>query len=270
MKKNAYIVNGHARNLNGWKKDRPDHRDLMLKKVSLVAAYFKIPAEIPELSLLPPVFDQSDLGSCSANMGCAQMEYLERQGPNDRLLSRLFLYARTRYIEGTPLSEDSGAQIRDVMKALAQYGVCYEQSWPYVNIQQNFTIEPPPIAVAEAAQHKALFYYRCPDLRTLRASLAQGFPVGFGFSVPESMMSDATAQTGLVYYPTPTEGFVGGHAVMAIGASDSKVIGNEKGAVLCRNSWGEGWGIKGNFWLPYRYFTEMLADDMWSIRKAAV
>jgi C1A family cysteine protease len=68
--------------------------------------------------------------------------------------------------------------------------------------------------------------------------------------------------TGLVPMPGPQEHCLGGHAVMIVGYDD------ETQHVIVRNSWGTDWGIKGYFWLPYEYVTNMdLAGDFWSIRK---
>lgn len=196
------------------------------------------------------------------------MAFLEKKASEDKPFSRLFIYFYTRQLEGVPPAEDSGAEIRDVMKALAQFGAPYEETWPYD--ERRFSEEPPTAAKEEASQHKALFYYLCPNLFTTKASLAQGFPVAFGFPVPHNMMDGKAAATGEVHYPGPTEGYEGGHAVMAVGYDDDKSIGSEVGAILCQNSWGPAWGLHGRFWLPYRFWKEGLADDNWTLRQAQV
>jgi C1A family cysteine protease len=61
--------------------------------------------------------------------------------------------------------------------------------------------------------------------------------------------------------PRPCERAIGGHAVMAIGYDDAKKW------FIIRNSWGDQWGMKGYFTLPYAYLTdENLASDFWTIR----
>jgi C1A family cysteine protease len=256
------------RHLAGWRPDRPDHRDLILPDAPMAAR--SAPARTDVLARMPPVYDQLQLGSCTANMGCEVLEFLEAVGAPRVLFSRLYLYARTRQIEATPLSEDAGAQSRNVFKALARFGVCLEASWPYLDDGVQFARNPPPECDDEAAHHKALFYYRCPSLRQIRGSLVQGFPIGFGFSVPESMLGAEAAATGIVHMPGRTEAIVGGHAVSAVGYDDTFAIDGEVGALLCRNSWGAGWGLGGNFWLPYGYWDRALADDAWTLRRAQV
>lgn len=189
---------------------------------------------------------------------------LKKEGV-DIQLSRLWAYAKVRDYEGTPFAEDSGAQIRDVVKMLAEMGCPLESQYPYdVN---NVAVEPDPSLDAEAVKHKILFYYRCPNLAALKASLAQGFAVIFGFSVPENMMSPECEATGLVLKPARGESFVGGHAVLAMGHDDHKVVGDQIGAVLCLNSWSAQWGEGGYCWLPYWYFTSGQADDLWTVRR---
>ena len=58
------------------------------------------------------------------------------------------------------------------------------------------------------------------------------------------------------------EGVLGGHAVLAVGYDD-------KGeCLIVRNSWGENWGQKGYFQMPYGYVVgKKLAQDFWTIRK---
>lgn len=263
----AVSVAGTVRHMGGWRPDKPDPRDKLLA----IRESFTLPDSVDLRPQCPPVVDQGQIGSCTANSSASAMAFLERKSKSDTLFSRLFIYAKTRELEGTPLSEDSGAEIRDVMKALATYGVPYESEWPYDT--SKFSDEPPAQAAADALAHKAVLYYRCPNLFSLKASLHQGFPVVIGFSVPENMMSDQCANTGIVLPPAMGENFVGGHAVLAVGYDVNFVCGSTRGAVLCQNSWSRNWGIDGYFWVPMMFWyggADALASDCWTIRRAMV
>jgi C1A family cysteine protease len=57
------------------------------------------------------------------------------------------------------------------------------------------------------------------------------------------------------------EELLGGHAVMAVGYDDLRK------AVLVRNSWGPGWGIRGYFWMPYKLISDAdFTHDFWTVR----
>jgi C1A family cysteine protease len=99
------------------------------------------------------------------------------------------------------------------------------------------------------------------DAGQMKACLAAGYPFVFGFTVYESFEGDAVANSGVLQMPGDSEAQVGGHAVMAVGYSDSTQ------RFLVRNSWGSGWGVGGYFTIPYAYLTDAnLADDFWVIR----
>ncbi len=49
--------------------------------------------------------------------------------------------------------------------------------------------------------------------------------------------------------PGPGEQVLGGHAVLAVGYDDAEQ------RLLAKNSWGEAWGKKGYFTIPYAYVT---------------
>lgn len=175
-------------------------------------------------------------------------------------LSRLWLYAKVRQFEGTPLSEDSGAYIRDVFKVMARWGCPAEALYPYDTTKYDMV--PPAELDTAAEEHKISLYYRCPDLSTIKASISQGFPVVGGFDCPENLFSLGAAKTGIVLFPTSNEKIEGGHAVLFVGYDD----GYEGGCLEFMNSWGTGWGQDGFGYLPYAFVNRGLADDFWTAR----
>lgn len=182
--------------------------------------------------------------------------------------SRLFEYYATRKIEKT-VNEDSGASIRDAIKAGALYGIADEAVYPY-DISK-FTQNPPATVWTAAATHKVTSYHSVSDgdLQTMKSVLASGFLVGFGFNVYDFFMSAEMASTGLLPVPGPNEQLQGGHAVCLVGYDDNKVMPDgSKGAFLVRNSWGTGWGWQGSgyFWQSYAYVGDpSLASDFWVV-----
>jgi C1A family cysteine protease len=250
-------INGKLRNMYGWRRDLPDHRDENYK----VIFDRKVMPRMLDLSAnCPRTEDQGGLGSCTANAATSAMEFLYKKvGKSQPELSRRFLYFATRVwiAHGLP-GDDSGAQIRDVMKALAKYGVCLETTWPY-DIDQ-FSVSPSQQAREDALTHQITKYSRLPNVSTIRACMAQGYPAVGGFSVPASMMDEETSKTGIVKLPGKNEEFIGGHCVFFVGYDDYKQL------LKFQNSWGESWGDDGFGYLPYDYVTNWLASDFWSIQ----
>ena len=254
-------VNGGLRSRSverfGWVPDLPDARDFMYSAPESILT--KLPKKTNLTSKMPPVYDQGQLGSCTANAIGAAFEYDQvKEGLKDFMPSRLFIYYNERAMEGT-IGTDSGAMIRDGMKSVAKVGVCTEDTWAY-DISK-FTEKPPAKAYTEAKKHQALLYKRLiPTLHQMQGCLAAGYPFVFGFSVYESFMSSEVAKTGEVPLPPRGEQLIGGHAVVAVGYDDAIQ------RFIVRNSWSKGWGKNGYCTMPYGYLTDpQLARDFWAI-----
>ena len=241
----------------GWKRDLPDHRDFRFK--------VSVPKPVPPLvdlrHLCPPVYNQGNIGSCTANaLGAAfQFEQI-KQGKDNFVPSRLFIYYNERAIEGT-INEDAGAMIRTGIKTMVKDGVCPETKWKY--IESKFKTKPCNCAYNVALDNQVLEYLRISPhtLQGVKECLADGYPVAFGFMIYESFMSSYVARTGIAPTPRENDSPIGGHAVMAVGYDDSMEC------LIVRNSWGSNWGVNGYFYLPYWYVTTLNASaDYWTIR----
>jgi C1A family cysteine protease len=222
-----------------------------------------LPRSVSLRPQMPPVYDQGQLGSCTANSIGAILEFNElRQSEKGATTpSRLFIYYNERAMEGT-VGQDSGAEIRDGIKSVAQLGAPPETDWPYVITR--FARKPPAKAYKDALEHQAIRYARVPHTEVgIQNVLAAGFPISFGFTVYESF-ENSVGSDGIVPMPSPSETVVGGHAVVAVGYKQIR----RQLYFECRNSWGPGWGDKGYFWLPTSYVSSGgLASDFWVIEQ---
>jgi C1A family cysteine protease len=259
--KRANIV-AHKIKKFGWVPDIPDGRDHLYAAPSLWLK--KMPAKVDLRSKCPPIYDQGQLGSCTANAIGASVQFLQmKQKLKNFVPSRLFIYYNERVMEGT-VSTDSGAMIRDGIKSVGNQGNCPEKMWPYSDKDPGlFTQKPPAECYTKAVDYQALNYKRVPrNLSQMKGCLAAGFPFVYGFSVYDSFETDKVAKTGEVPMPNVSkEELLGGHAVLAVGYDEKKA------RFIVRNSWGTVWGIKGYFTMPYRYLLDdNLSDDFWTIR----
>jgi C1A family cysteine protease len=259
MTKPESATTGHY----GWQPDLPDHRDL---RYAVHRMALEAPRTLPEKvdlrgTSMPALYDQGQLGSCTANAIAAAFEFEHiRQKLGVLMPSRLFIYYNERAMEGS-IKSDSGAQIRDGIKVVAKKGAPAEKLWPY-DIAK-FTQKPPADVFKDALKHKAVAYFRIDHLKLeeMLNCLSSGFPFVFGFTVYSAFESEEMAKTGVLHMPHHGEKVMGGHAVLAVGY-DQK---SER--FIVRNSWGANWGQKGYFTMPYQYLTNGdLADDFWTIR----
>lgn len=275
---------GTARVGTGWVPDIPDPRDFDISSDTLRGALEAAPAEVRRLAragaeptgshydnvrYCAPVEDQGSLGSCTAQSVVGMMEYMMLRAQVRHLdLSRLFLYKVTRKLMGW--SGDTGAYLRTTLQAAANFGVPPERHWVYD--VSRFEEEPDAFHYAYASNFQSLNYTRIDrsgsgrEVRALlKRFLKAGLVAAFGFPVHSSLRQD-----GDVPFPTSDDPQQGGHAVLAVGYDDDyRVAGEESGtgAIVFQNSWGRGWGAGGYGFIPYRYFDEGLANDVWAVLK---
>lgn len=264
------------------KKDEHDHRDFLYERDKNVEA-LSLPKVFDLRPFAPPVYDQGDQGSCTANAGCACRSMLAKDP--SLYLSRAFQYYNERLIEGTA-DEDSGASMRDIVKAVSQYGICPDTEMPYSD--KDFKTAPSKQGYEDALKYKIEKYTRVSSVAGIQHSLVtRNQPVLLGMVVYESMESEAVAKTGVLPMPQKDEQQLGGHAVLIVGYTDklpeavSEKVASQKceciekiidfirhrkqasGYLIVRNSWGSTWGDHGYFYMPYEYVEAGLAYDFW-------
>ncbi len=246
----------------GWRRDLPDKRDR--RYGASIVPEVALPPAVSLRAHMPEIHNQGSLGCCTAEAVCGLLHYRELTDSNPRLVnpSVLFQYYNTRVLEGT-VKEDSGASIRNAVKAAAQFGMCEETCWTFE--PSRFKTKPGKRCYDQAKKWKAVNYERVDETSPqfeylLKHKLASGDPVVFGISVYDSIENVITTQTGYVALPGPNNRCLGGHAILLTGFNDAKA------EFEFRNSWGTGWGDGGYGVLPYKYVTDRdLAADFWTI-----
>lgn len=238
----------------------------------------KVPSQVDLRKWCSPIFNQGQIGSCTANAAVGIVEYYERRAFNKyNEGSRLFIYKVTRDLMRA--KGDTGGYLRSAMGALVLCGVPDEKFWPYTDSKDAYDKEPPTFVYTVAENFKAIKYFSHDSkgsktnpaemLDNVKAYLAAGIPSMFGFyGFPSFEKSDIP---GGIPFPGRGESAEWGHAVAAVGYDDSLRITNLQsgqattGALLIRNSWGKEWGEGGYGWLPYDYVNYRLAYDFWSL-----
>ena len=236
-----------------WKADKPDTRDYKYQVSAKVS-----PDSVDLRRYCSSIENQGNLGSCTGQAVAGAIELLNKRNGKPTDVSRLFIYYYERLILGT-VNYDSGAYIRDGIKATNHYGASLESLWPH-DIRK-FKQEPITEAKTDALNRKVTLYERVADFNGCIDALSNGYPVIIGFNVYTSFMSATVARTGNMPYPnTKRERLLGGHAVLLVGYDKTKKV------FIVRNSWGTAWGIKGYFYMPFNVINPNMSDDYWVIK----
>ena len=241
-----------------WVPDIPDKRDFY----KVIDTTIKLPTVISMIPQFPEVYDQGNLGDCTGNSSMGAVGYLDVIDPNIKkyiYYSRLYVYYNSR----TDKTQDTGASIRDVFKALNTYGVCPETEWTY-DISK-FAIKPPANCYKDGESNKIIKYARVnQDNTSLRTMLYQRFPIVFGMAVYDSF--ENVGINGNVPMPNlKKEKMLGGHCLLIVGAN------NKTKRYIVRNSWGNSWGDQGYCYIPYAMIEDAdLCSDFWVAEKLEI
>lgn len=244
----------------GWRPSSLDHRDFIYEPTITT-----LPVEVDLRPENPPIYDQGQLGSCTANAIAAHLDFnRHKQGEAFIEPSRLFIYYNERLHDGT-VTQDAGSTIRESVQAVKTYGACPETEWPYVISQ--FTKSPASSCYTDATKYEDLTYLRVNrTVNDMKSCLAEGFPFVIGISVYESFEGETASKTGIIPMPSKSEQVLGGHALCVVGY----ITLNKKSYWIFRNSWGTSWGSSGYGFLPQAYLMNSgLSSDFWTLRKVS-
>ena len=110
-----------------------------------------------------------------------------------------------------------------------------------------FATEPPRELYAEAMKNQPAEYARVERGDGVLGSVAQGYPVVFGITLPMRCFTEGGA-TGVIPEATVEEcrQAQGGHSMLIVGYD------LDKQTYLLRNSWGKDWGEAGYCRIPFK------------------
>jgi C1A family cysteine protease len=224
----------------------------------LTAPSFPIPLSYSLRPYVSKIFDQGDLGSCTANAFAGAhclLQALAGTRPTDIVApSRLYFYYYERYIENNNSSSgltDSGADEVDGLSLAQKSGVCIESLWPYIISKYN--VRPPSTCDADAQRHKIRSWGQVTvktggnnNAMAVKTVLVEKkCPVLIAMNVYQNFESSATAATGMIMMPSGA--LLGGHEMYIVGYDDTRHL------FTIVNSWGTTWGDRGFCYLPYNY-----------------
>jgi C1A family cysteine protease len=246
----------------GWRRPLPGRGALdLLPHVDTTG--LGIAPEIDPRAQMPPVFNQGQLGSCTANATAACFQYdTILDGEDCGELSRRWVYHFEKAIEGTLGQGDTGAEGHDAF-TVARSGVPDESLWPYSENISAVEEAPPNLQPRAYTLEKPVNAVPQEEIAIKRV-LSNDQTIAFGFTVYENFEDESWWPSGLMPVPSSTESVLGGHEVLLCG-----YLASQPNYGLCRNSWGTGFALAGYFLFPWSVLLGAMVSDLRTIVRPA-
>lgn len=268
-----------------WTRDLPDFRDESPATTADAFAQLKrratraVRPEVVDLrEFAAPVVDVGPACASSAAAVLAMVQIFERRA-SGRFVdgSTSFLHHTARRLAGLSLTAGAGDQavgLRAVLKALVRFGCPPARVWP--TDATHGEGEPDAFSYAFQREFADIRYLRLDTpglsgadvLKQVKSFVAAGFACVGGVSLPQSL-SQSTASSGEIPYPTRQDSVAGSAAFTVVGYDDAYRIRSQKGALRIRATFGPAWGEAGCGYLPYRFVEQFGACDFWTLVKPA-
>lgn len=137
---------------------------------------------------------------------------------------------------------DTGCSITTCLNKLEQLGVCLEKHHPYD--PKNFYKKPSICAYINAKFNKTrTYYYIESTVEDFKLALGMA-PIICGMYINGDL--EETERLSL-------SGEREGHSIV--------IYGYENNYFIARNSWGDDWGINGDFHIPFEYVEELCVES---------
>lgn len=226
----------------GFVRGETDPRDYVFG-VSAAA----IPEEyLPEVKAA--VHDQGQINNCATHALSASLE--------NSLGGKIgfgWYYGNRRYSD----HKGQGTIERDLLKAAQKDGGLSWEKYPYEEEMPAAMERFEKLAEKLLPDSRKLVignYWALRSFDEVRRALYEGKFVQLGLQLFAGIKK-VTAESPVLSEPsisgTQVEEWLGGHMVWATGYC----VKNGVRYIRCRNSWGEGWGENGDFYVPEGYFT---------------
>jgi len=218
----------------------PDPRDYRVEDIPVAAV------RVPEKYVLPTspiVLNQGNTPYCggASAAGIANAYYNTYSLMPHGGFSMSFIYWLAKQYDGIP--EIQGTYIRTVLKIIQKYGCAPESLAKFSTSKIVIT----PEALRAAEDYKIEAYARLNTITDIQLALTRGLYIIVGTLVTSENWN---RQQGFLSYPKGD--LYGGHASFFFGY-DSLLQKEHQGYYNGQNSWGERWGDRGRFYLPYDY-----------------